>query len=511
MVLPIRLFIQTSRRILLTREPISSQNLLYFTRTLSTKSLSNQKTQSENPNWNQSENNYEDEKPDKYAPEVRNKAAYNYSLLIGSLIGVFGSSYVLYKRNGEIEAKSIDSELLKDEGVGEEVAKEEDYSKSLHKSQAGFKERKIIEYENRVRVYSTPDKIFRYFATLQDGKTSEIYMTPEDFVRALTPDTMQPLGLGLDQFKKIDLKQIGRYKSQHFGEDSIFHCFGDGGLISFSDYVFLLTVLGTSARHIGIAFRMFDLNGDGEVTADEFKMVQSLFLSMTTTGSRHRDRKTTGNVLHANVNSGLSNHFFQEDGSKKLTTQEFVDFKSQLQKEVMFLEFKSFNPENEIITEVAFAELLITYANFTGTKRQKILKRIKKLYPSSGENKAEGVCFDDYLDFFNILLNVRDIDMALSFHTVAGQTIDKVTFKQVAKTVANIQLRDHLVDVVFSIFDENEDGFLSNREFISVMKDKCVRGLNKPKDTGFTRFLSAVYSCAKSNIAESWATPKQTH
>ena len=55
----------------------------------------------------------------------------------------------------------------------------------------------IIEYENRIRAYSTPDKIFRYFATLQDAKTGDIYMTPEDFVRALTPDTMQPIGMAI--------------------------------------------------------------------------------------------------------------------------------------------------------------------------------------------------------------------------------------------------------------------------------------------------------------------------
>ena len=29
----------------------------------------------------------------------------------------------------------------------------------------GFRDRKIIDYENRIRTYSTPDKIFRYFAT----------------------------------------------------------------------------------------------------------------------------------------------------------------------------------------------------------------------------------------------------------------------------------------------------------------------------------------------------------
>ncbi len=55
-----------------------------------------------------------------------------------------------------------------------------------------FLDFQIIEYENRIRSYSTPDKVFRYFATLQDNDNGTIYMTPEDFVRSLCPDTMQP-------------------------------------------------------------------------------------------------------------------------------------------------------------------------------------------------------------------------------------------------------------------------------------------------------------------------------
>lgn len=54
----------------------------------------------------------------------------------------------------------------------------------------------IIGYEDRIRAYSTPDKIFRYFATLkvnQDGDW-EVYMTPEDFVRSITPGVKQPEG-----------------------------------------------------------------------------------------------------------------------------------------------------------------------------------------------------------------------------------------------------------------------------------------------------------------------------
>ena len=63
----------------------------------------------------------------------------------------------------------------------------------------------FIEYEQRIRDSSTPDKVFRYFATLKvSGPDSGIYMTPDDFVRSITPGIKQPDGLGLDQFRKFD-------------------------------------------------------------------------------------------------------------------------------------------------------------------------------------------------------------------------------------------------------------------------------------------------------------------
>lgn len=47
-----------------------------------------------------------------------------------------------------------------------------------------------------MRAYSTPDKIFRYFATVKliTSDMTEIYMTPEDFLRAITPGLKQPDG-----------------------------------------------------------------------------------------------------------------------------------------------------------------------------------------------------------------------------------------------------------------------------------------------------------------------------
>ena len=69
----------------------------------------------------------------------------------------------------------------------------------------------IIEYENRVRQYSTPDKIFRYFATLKvhgDHGESEIFMTPDDFLRSITPGVKQPEG-------KKSLKTLYPFTLEH--------------------------------------------------------------------------------------------------------------------------------------------------------------------------------------------------------------------------------------------------------------------------------------------------------
>jgi hypothetical protein len=57
----------------------------------------------------------------------------------------------------------------------------------------------IIEYENRIRQYSTPDKVFRYFATIQvphhhGYESYEPFMTPIDFLTSMTPGIKQPEG-----------------------------------------------------------------------------------------------------------------------------------------------------------------------------------------------------------------------------------------------------------------------------------------------------------------------------
>ncbi|XP_075970435.1 calcium uptake protein 1 homolog, mitochondrial-like isoform X2 [Anticarsia gemmatalis] len=428
-----------------------------------------------------------------------------YSLLFGAATFTSYKYWVQHQGN-LLPAINAAEEIAESDSDSEVDTKKKRY----RKEKIGFRDRKIIEYENRMRQYSTPDKVFRYFATLQaqHHDQHEIFMTPDDFLRSMTPGVKQPDGLGLDQYRRYDPKReqiifkkntenlqksISQRLNLDLDEDSIFYKLGSSGLITFSDYIFLLTVLSTSRRHFEIAFRMFDLNGDGDVDCEEFEKVAALIRQQSSIGSRHRDHANTGNTFKG-INSALTTYFFGPKLNEKLTIEKFLDFQQQLQKEILSLEFQRKQPdENGRITEADFAELLLAYAGYPAKKKARMLKRVKKTFRDHGV----GITKEDYLMFFHFLNNINDVDTALTFYHIAGASIDQPTLRHVARTVAHVDLRPHVINVVFTIFDENMDGQLSNREFVAVMKNRLLRGLEKPKDTGFVKLMHSLIKCAR--------------
>lgn len=152
------------------------------------------------------------------------------------------------------------------------------------------------------------------------------------------------------------------------------------------------------------------------------------------------------------MNSALTTYFFGPNLDQKLTIEKFLDFQHQLQREIISLEFSRKNPDdNGHITETDFAELLLAYAGYPLKIKQKKLKRVKRRF----REEKKGISKQDYLDFFHFLNNINDVDIALTFYHIAGASIDPATLKHVAKAVAAVNLSDHVVDVIFTIFDEN--------------------------------------------------------
>lgn len=69
-----------------------------------------------------------------------------------------------------------------------------------------------------------------------------------------------------------------------------------------------------------------------------------------------------------------------------------------------------------------FAELLVAYAVLNEKKRNRMLKRVEEKFVNQDN---WGITLQDYLDFFKFLQNINDVDIALTFHNMAGASIDQ--------------------------------------------------------------------------------------
>ncbi|XP_019851682.1 PREDICTED: calcium uptake protein 1, mitochondrial-like [Amphimedon queenslandica] len=304
-----------------------------------------------------------------------------YSVACGSLCALIGSSYILYQ---QMKARADEGkEEEEKESKDGERSKEGEEEEGEKKDRVSFHDRSVMAYEDRIRAYSTPDKIFRYFATLrikeEDGSRN-IYMTPQDFIRAITPGTMQPQEYGLDLYRTVTIETIekeglGRMEDSN----SVFNKLGQHGLISFSDFLFLLTILATPMKHFELAFKMFDLNGDGEVEFDEFETVQSVLLSSTAMGVRHRDHVINGNVA-SSVGGALAVHFFGKKLDQKLTIEKFQEFHTLLNTEILLMEYLRYDLVDGMISERDFAHMILRHASLSEQKKKQMVKRVKKKF-----------------------------------------------------------------------------------------------------------------------------------
>ncbi|KAJ8955566.1 hypothetical protein NQ318_001396 [Aromia moschata] len=117
----------------------------------------------------------------------------NFHKFNNLLISKFNTVKLKQLLSVKAESEKIEEGIEMDSKI-EENNEDEVKKKKHRREKIGFRDRKIIEYENRMRSYSTPDKIFRYFATVKliHIDVTEVYMTPDDFLRAITPGMKQP-------------------------------------------------------------------------------------------------------------------------------------------------------------------------------------------------------------------------------------------------------------------------------------------------------------------------------
>ncbi|XP_028166297.1 calcium uptake protein 3, mitochondrial [Ostrinia furnacalis] len=429
----------------------------------------------------------------------------------------------------------------------------------------------VKSYQNGNTVYALkvkPDELaksvkltsrerrFIKFASVEFG--GQLYMTPQDFLESVVEQEPRP------RLKRrvLTLKEI-EYLRDHTpalkkGSSQMFRNLRDKGIISYTEYLFLLSILTKPASGFQIAFNMFDTDGNQRVDKNEFLVIQRL-LGGTFKERKDLDAKSQEALLSIvnssalknkmgpkvtadqasimekifsfawkgkrginddaeggdegkpqdnyvndeqglqrrhNVDTFLQVHFFGKKGTNDLKFEGFKQFMENLQTEVLELEFHEFSKGHETICEVDFAKILLRYTYLDTDEYDMYLDRLLDRVKDE-----RGITFEEFKTFCQFLNNLEDFTIAMRMYTLADHPISKDEFHRAVKICTGISQSEHLVSTVFAIFDADGDGLLSYKEFIAIMKDRLHRGFKSyAKNEGWEAFKSCVKQEMKSAV-----------
>ncbi|XP_039231564.1 calcium uptake protein 2, mitochondrial isoform X14 [Drosophila yakuba] len=286
----------------------------------------------------------------------------------------------------------------------------------------------------------------------------QLYMTPQDFLDSVVEQEPRP------RLKRRQLSsdEVDKYKENtpalKKGSTRLFRNLRDKGIVSYTEYLFLLSILTKPKSGFRIAFNMFDTDGNQRVDKDEF-LVQNYVNDGEGLQRRHM------------VPTTLQLHFFGKRGTGVINYDNFYRFMDNLQTEVLELEFHEFSKGNSVISELDFAKILLRYTYLATDEYDVFLERLLERVKDE-----KGISFHDFRDFCHFLNNLDDFTIAMRMYTLADRAISKDEFSRAVKICTGYKLSPHLIDTVFAIFDADGDGLLSYKEFIAIMKDRLHRG-----------------------------------
>ena len=356
-------------------------------------------------------------------------------------------------------------------------------------------ETKVTEKEATYRRTHTLDKIFDYFATYryinEKGKNVNL-MSIKDFYNAITPGSTITHGTGLKSEKDYVIVTDADIVSDHLYQseeipvpNSILNKIQRQGLLSYTDFCFLMNILATPLRYLDIAFLAFDIMADGHINSKEYLKVLTKITKHTGGLGRYDDCGTPEELTMAKY-SGLMNYLFGPHRRKKMTKDAFLKFRGQMIDDILYMEFTryckslpdlpnlSFPQHNPIITDVEFCEHLLANANIPSKKKAQMIKRVTRFFGDSSSNPtqlAEGITFDMFRSFYHVLYCGADLERGMFFYDLEHGGMTKEQFSELSKWISDMEVDDHVVDVIFLLLDDDRTGVLSIDNFTPLLAE----------------------------------------
>uniref|UniRef100_A0A8C1ZPR4 Mitochondrial calcium uptake family, member 3a n=1 Tax=Cyprinus carpio TaxID=7962 RepID=A0A8C1ZPR4_CYPCA len=391
----------------------------------------------------------------------------------------------------------------------------------------------LFDFDESEVYMSSHEHRFRLFSSVE--YEGQLYMTPQNFIESVTMSEPRS-----DMFCH-DLQELEKILSDTppvwKGTSKLFRNLRERGIIAYTEYLFLLSILTKPHAGFKIAFNMFDADGNQMVDKREFLVLQEIFRKKNEKKGRRGDVEKSAQLLYgyqvAPVNSVLKKesqefvprsywdmlrrgasqalfsdlaeradenmmidttllvHFFGKKGKAELTFDDFYRFMDNLQTEMLEIEFLTYSKGMTTISEEDFARILLRYTNVEDIRSY--LENVRQCIPDE-----KGITFEEFRSFFQFLNNLEDFAIAMQMYNFACRSIGQDEFARAVYVATGLKLTRHLVNTIFKIFDVDHDDQLSYKEFIGIMKDRLHRGGRGYKTVErFTSFKS----CLKKELA----------
>ncbi|KAE8669061.1 putative Senescence-related protein 1 [Hibiscus syriacus] len=331
-----------------------------------------------------------------------------------------------------------------------------------------IQEESFFNYEKRIRLQSPPEKVFDYFASYRTPE-GDVLMRPGDLMRAIVPvfppSESNWIREGCLRGEPVKPGELHCPPSYFF---MLFDTNNDG-LISFAEYIFFVTLLSIPESSFSIAFKMFDLDNNGEIDREEFKRVMTLMRSQNKQAARHRDGRRIGLKIAEPVeNGGLVEYFFGQDGQTCLKHDKFVQFLRDLHHEILRLEFAHYDYKlHGTISAKDFALSLVAAADMSDIS--KLLDRVDEISNESSLKDVR-ISFEEFKSFAHLRKKLRSFSLAIFSYGKVSGVLTKTDFQRAASQVCEVSLTDNVVNIIFHLFDSDRDGSLSSDEFVRVVE-----------------------------------------
>ncbi|XP_052834715.1 calcium uptake protein 3, mitochondrial isoform X2 [Drosophila gunungcola] len=381
----------------------------------------------------------------------------------------------------------------------------------------------------------------------------QLYMTPQDFLDSVVEQEPRP------RLKRRQLSsdEVDKYKdgtpALKKGSTRLFRNLRDKGIVSYTEYLFLLSILTKPKSGFRIAFNMFDTDGNQRVDKDEFLVIISILAGalkdtqnvdpqtkqiLSRLVSYDEQSQMTKPMAVPQTKRGLMERIFsgawkekhgekepeeESESSTPTPLENYVNDGEGLQRRHMVpttlqlhffgkrgtgvINYDNFyrfmdNLQTEVL-ELEFHEFSKGNQVISELDFAKILLRYTYLATDEYDvflerllervKDEKGISFHDFRDFCHFLNNLDDFTIAMRMYTLADRAISKDEFSRAVKICTGYKLSPHLIDTVFAIFDADGDGLLSYKEFIAIMKDRLHRGFKSvAKSEGWDAFRYCV-------------------